>query len=134
MASSLEIHVEFSFKGENHACSAIVDLDELLSRHGNLPSFYVIIAGNNKIDTYSYLYEVMEQAEIVCGSAKGLAAQFLKNGHFDGEGFSAKWRENRILDLLGPVALRELDADLGTNPGLKAAMLEAYRLGLESGR
>ncbi len=132
MTSALEIHVEFSFRGETHRFQATVDLDEMLSKYDNPPSFYEIIAQHNKIDTYSYLYEVMEQAEIVFEKATGLAAQFLKEGRFDFEGFAAGWRENRILELLEPIAQRELGMGLDSNAAFRRALLEAYWLGKNS--
>ena len=132
MTSALEIHVEFSFRGETHCLQATVDLDEMLSRCDNLPSFYEIVAQHNKIDTHSYLYEVMEQAEIIFEKATGLAVQFLKEGCFDFEGFAARWHENRILDLLKPVAQRELGIELDSNAAFRRALLEAYWLGKNS--
>lgn len=132
MTSALHIHVEFSFRGETHYLQASVDLDDLLSKCDIQPPFYEIIAQQNKIDTYSYLYEVMEQAEIVFEKATGIATQFLKEGRFDFGGFAARWHENRILDLLRPIAQRELAVDLDSNAAFKRAMLEAYRLGKNS--
>ena len=131
--NSIRVAVEFSFKGENHLLSAVVDFDEMLSKYDILPSFHSILAKNNEIDTYSYLYEVMEEADLVFSDAAGLASRFLEEGHFDLEGFSGAWRENRMLDLLRPIAKRVLDADLDSDPKLREAMLEAYRLGRESG-
>ena len=132
MTNTLEIHVEFSFRGETHRFPATVDLDEMLSKCDILPSFYEIIAQHNKIDTYSYLYEVMEQAEIVFEKATGLAAQFLKEGRFDFGGFTARWRESRILDLLRPIAQRELGIELDSDAAFRRALLGAYWLGKNS--
>ena len=132
MTSTLEIHVEFSFRGETHCLRATVDLDDLLSKYDIQPPFHEIIAQHNKIDTYSYLYEVMEQAEIVFEKATGLAAQFINEGLFDFGGFAARWREDRILDLLKPIAQREIGVDLDSNAALARALLEAYRLGKSS--
>ncbi len=129
MNSSLEIHVEFSFKGEDHVFSEVLDLDEILQKSVISPSFHAIIAKNNDIDVHSYLFEVLEQAELVYVKATDLASGFLKEGYFDLEGFSEKWRESRTIDLLRPIALRELGIDPDSDPGLRAAMLEAYRLG-----
>ena len=132
MNNSLEIQVEFSYKGKDHVFSEAVDLDEIFKKCQTWPSFHEILAKNNDIDVHSYLFEVMEQADLVFVSATGLASEFLKNGHFDLEGFSGKWREERALDLLRPIALQELGMELDSIPGLKAAMLEAYRLGQSS--
>lgn len=130
--NSIKVAVEFSFKGEHHVLSAVVDFDELLSKYDILPSFHVIVAKHNEIDTYSYLYEVMGEADLEFSDATGLASRFLEEGHFDLEGFSGAWRENRVLDLLRPIAKRILDADLDSDPKLREAMLEAYRVGTNS--
>ncbi len=129
MKSGIKAEVEFSFKGENYALSSHVDLDEMLSRFDILPSFHAIIAKNNDIDTYSYLYEVMLEADLGFSDATGLASGFLKDGRFDMEGFSEKWKEDRVLNLLRPIAKRIMDADLDSDPMLREAMMEAYRLG-----
>lgn len=129
MENGIEVSVEFSFKGERYRLSSKVDLDEMLLKYDNIQSFHAIVAKNNEIDAYSYLYEVMEQADLVFEKATGLAAEFLGDGHFDLEGFSAKWRENRTLDLLRPLAKKALDVDLDSNPALRNVLLEAYRLG-----
>lgn len=133
MKSSIRVEVEFSFKGENYVLSASVNLDEMLSKYGIVPSFHGILAKNNDIDTYSYPYEVMEEADLEFSDATGLASRFLKDGRFDLEGFSRKWKESRMLDLLRPIAKRVLDADLDSDPKLREAMLEAYNSGRESG-
>ncbi len=127
--NSIKVAVEFSFKGESYALSAVVDFDEMLSKYDTMPSFHAILARKNDIDTYSYLYEVMEEADLEFSDATGLASQFLEEGRFDSEGFSGAWRESRVLDLLRPVAKRILDIDLDSDPKLREAMLEAYRLG-----
>lgn len=134
MKNSIDAHVEFSFKGETYAPFAAIDLDDLLEHHGSLPQIHALLAEKHGIDTYSYLYEVMQETEIVFDNAQGLAAQFLINGEFDMEAFTARWQENRILGLLQAVALRELGVDhLDQHPALKNALFQAYRLGNISG-
>jgi hypothetical protein len=130
MKNSIDAHVEFSFKGEAYAPFATIDLDGLLEQHGSFPQIHAHLAEKHGIDTYSYLYEVMQEAEIVFDNAQGLAAEFLINGEFDMEAFAASWQENRILSQLQAIATRELGIDdLGQHPALKNALFQAYRLG-----
>ncbi|PWB57835.1 MAG: hypothetical protein C3F18_03560 [Nitrosomonadales bacterium] len=134
MKNSIDAHVEFSFKGETYAPSATIDLDDLLEHHGSLPQIHALLAEKHGIDTYSYLYEVMQETEIIFSNAEGLAAEFLINGEFDMETFAARWQENRILGQLQAIALRELGVDhLDRHPALKNALFQAYRLGKISG-
>lgn len=133
MKNSIDAHVEFSFKGESYAPFATIILDELLEHHGTIPPLHAILAEKHGIDTYSYLYEVMEQAEIFFDNARGLATDFLINGKFDADAFVAQWQENRILVRLQAIALRELGLeDLEQHPALKNALFQAYLAGKAS--
>lgn len=134
MKNSIDAHVEFSFKGETYAPFATIDLDGLLEHHDSLPPIHAILAKRHGIDTYSYLYEVMQEAEIYFDNAQGLAVDFLINGDFDMEAFVARWQENRVQGLLQAIATRELGIDhLEQHQALKNALLQAYRLGKNSG-
>jgi len=134
MKSSIDARVTFSFKGEVYSPSSTLDLDACLERYGTLPSIHTLLANANGIDTYSYLYEVMEQAEIHFDNARGIAAECLKNGFFDVERFELKWRESRVLAPLQAIAEREMGvADLEQRAELKRALLQAYALGKEAG-
>ncbi len=133
MKNSIDAHVEFSFKGESYAPFATINLDEVLEHQGPLPPIHALLAEKNGIDTYSYLYEVMEQAEIVFDNPQGLAAEFLTNGTFDAEAFAARWQENQLLGRLQTIAAREMGIDdLAQHVPLKNALIEAYRAGKSS--
>lgn len=130
MKNAIEAHVEFSFKGESYSLSSTLDLDSLLAQHDELPDIHAILAHANQIDTYSYLYEVMQTEEIKFKNAQGSAANFLCDGHFDQVAFTANWQQGRILALLQPIATRTLDiADLDQHAELKNALIQAYNLG-----
>lgn len=133
MKNTIDARIEFSFKGETYTPSATIFLDELLEHHELLPPLHALLAEKHGIDTYSYLYEVMEEAEIVFSNAQGLAAEFLHNGAFDAEAFSVRWQESRALGQLQKIALRELGIDdLEQHPALKKALFQAYRAGKNS--
>jgi hypothetical protein len=130
MKNSIEAHIEFSFKGETYALASHIDLDQLMEHEQSFPSFHAILARDNKIDTYSYLYEVMLETEIRFANAQGIAADFLGDGEFDQEGFISAWQESKVLTLLQPIAARELGiANLDQHQGLKNALIQAYKLG-----
>ncbi len=111
-----------------------IDLDALMREHGSLPRLHHILAMTNDIDTYSYLYEVMEQSPIRFVNAQGAVADFVDNEALDIEGFQQQWRQSRIIDMLQSIASRELSVDdLENHPELKNALLEAYHCGKSAG-
>lgn len=133
MKNSIDAHIEFSFKGETHTLTSTLNLDEVLEKYFSLPSLHLVLAVEHGIDTYSYLYEVMQEEEIRFDNAQGLAAEFLNDGVFDLEGFIARRGEGHLIDSLHAIALREMGIeDLDQHPQLKNALIQAYRLGMET--
>jgi len=130
LSNSIDAHIDFSFKGKTYALTSTLDLDRLLAQHDSFPALHAILAKEHGIDTYSYLYEVMQETEIEFQNAQGIAAEFLIDGQFDPEAFAANWRDNKIAALLQPIATSELGiTDLNQNPGLKNALIQAFNLG-----
>jgi hypothetical protein len=130
MKNSIQVETRFSYQGENHHPSAQVDLDLLMRQDITSPSFYIILARENRIDTYSYLYEVMEQSELSFNNPTGVAADCLVDGHFDMEAFNTKWREQQISTSLQSIARSELGIeDLEKHQDINRALTKAYRLG-----
>ncbi|MBI5430314.1 MAG: hypothetical protein HY938_07640 [Nitrosomonadales bacterium] len=133
MKNSIDAHIEFSFKGETHSLTSTLDLDQLFEYRDSLPAIHALLAREHGIDTYSYLYEVMQAEEIEFRNAQGIAADFMADGVFNHEAFAAGWQDRKILTLLQPIASRELDiADLEQNQALKNALIQAYNLGRET--
>jgi hypothetical protein len=133
MKNSIDAHIEFSFKGETHSMTSSIDLNVLMENNNSLLSVHSILAKEHDIDTYSYLYEVMQETEIEFKNAQGIAAKFLHDGTFDYDGFASSWQEHNVLALLKPIASRELGiADLDQHQGLKNALVQAYNLGKQS--
>lgn len=135
MANRIDASVEFSFKGETHSPSAAIDLDAAMNGDGHLTDLHRTIAQANGIDTYSYLYEVMESHDILFANATGMAAEFLVGGHFDTAAFEQRWQTERKLSVLRPIAKRHLAVDaLEQHPDVMAALLDAYDAGRDSHR
>ncbi|MDD4928654.1 MAG: hypothetical protein PHP85_05175 [Gallionella sp.] len=131
--NSIEAGVEFSFRGVDYTHTVTIDLDELLRQHDAPPSIHVILARQHGIDTYSYLYEVMQEADIEFSRPQGYAKDYLKDGKFDLPFLAANWQSAKTTALLQPIALRELGIeDLYLHPALWRALLEAYNLGRSS--
>ena len=124
------VSVEFSFKGENYHYATVVDLDQLLRQHDEMPSIHEILAKKYQVDSYSYLYEVMLEAELEFRDPHGLAVNYLTEGKFDLPSLATNWPEAKALILLQPVVKEELGiTDLNLHPALRRALIEAYNLG-----
>ncbi len=124
--------VEFSFKGETHTLNTVLKLDEMLVKHIDLASLHHALAVENGIDTYSYLFEVLQQEEIFFSHPQGDAARYLHDGQFDFATYVSDHQSDELFAPLQAIAAREMGiADLADHPQLKQALLCAYQLGLE---
>jgi len=133
MKNSIDAHMDFSFKGEVYQLDSTLDLDQVQDKFITLSSLYQVMAVEHRIDTYSYLYEVMQEAEIHFNNPQGNTTEFLNNGVFDLDGYIAKQGESNLMDTLQAIALRELGIEnLEQHPQLKRALTRAYQLGMES--
>lgn len=133
MKNKLMASVVFYFKGERYAPAMLLDLDELMRRAGGLGNLHHTIAVANNIDAYSYEYEMMLAEEIHFSRPEGMAAEFVADGCFDIEGFTAKWQEQQVVKAVRPIAERCVGvSDLDSKPKLKAALIAAYLAGKEA--
>lgn len=133
MKNSVVATVEFYFKGEKYSPSITLDLDSLMESQGAIPPLHATIAKQNGIDTYSYLYEVMEVEDIHYDQAEGMAAEFVVDGVLDVEGLMRQWRHNRAVGVIEPIAKRCMGVeDLEQQPELKQALAEAYEAGRQA--
>ncbi len=130
MKNNITAHIHFSFKGEVHQPSAVLDLDELMEKFQGLPNLHLEIARVSGIDTFSYLYEAMEMHPITFSDGRGLAVQCLQDGMFDFKAFEGLWHEQQVMEVLAPIALQYLGIeDLNEIPAVRDALQEAYRHG-----
>lgn len=134
---SIEVSVKFSYQGKDYAPSLQVNLEQLLEKSSQLPSFYLLIAQANNIDTYSYLYEVMEQSHIIFTKPQGLASDFTHDNQFNSEDFCCAFAQLKLENKLQHIVNTEMaglkygvDLDLTENKPLKNALLKAYQLGI----
>ena len=133
IANSIDAHIEFSFKGESYDLTSTLDLDRVLEKYLTLPSLHIVLAVEHGIDTYSYLYEVMQEEEIRFDNAQGMAADFLTDSVFDLDGYTAHWGESHRIVPLQVIAQQEMGIEnLEQHPQLKSALLRAYQLGIEA--
>lgn len=130
MNNSIVVSVRFSFKGENFDLSAPLDLDAMLTRGEQAVDLHHLLARHNDVDTYSYLYEVMEATPLTFSAATGFANTFVTDGEFDLAAFTRHWQEQQILATLARIAREEMGVDdLASAAPLRSALLAAYLAG-----
>ncbi len=130
MDNSVDVSVEFSFKGEDYHYATHLDLDLMLRQHDAMPDIHDILAKQHGVDTYSYLFEIMQGAEIKFSNPLGVATEYLTDGEFNQTAFEKNWQSAKTCLLLRSIAERELGiADLTAHHALQRALIEAYNLG-----
>ncbi|MDH5611223.1 MAG: hypothetical protein OEY66_02045 [Gammaproteobacteria bacterium] len=133
MKNSIVISVEFFFKGQKLSPSMVIDLDAHIQSKNDLQSLYPQLARSNNIDLYSYEYEILQAENLVFSDAKGLAKSFLSEGTFNIDAFERALHEQNVIEAVSGVARSILSIDdLDTEPVLKTALIEAYKLGQQS--
>lgn len=132
--NTIRAHIAFSFKGETYDLDAVIDLDNYPTDPEEAPNFHLLLAQAAGIDTYSYLYEVLESDDIEFSDATGLAAQCCRDGCFDWAEFARKRGEEGDWQVVRRIAEPLLPSHaLDDDPELKTALLAAYRAGKTGG-
>ena len=130
MKNQISISMEFYFKGKKHSPSMVIDLNTHIQTNNNYESLYTLLANNNSIDLYSYEYEMMLAEELKFSDATGLAKLFVVDGKFDFVAFNQARHDEIITKAISNIASEHLSVDdLSLQPDIKAALLEAYKLG-----
>lgn len=130
MKNRIEAHIAFSYQGKDYDLTSTIDLDTMMKNQKEFPDFHMMLAQQNSVDTYSYLYEVMESHEITFSNATGIAKSCLTNYQFDLENFKKLWQEDVAFTTLQRIANKHLSiTDLNQQPKLKDALLEAFMEG-----
>jgi hypothetical protein len=130
MKNSIDAAVEFSFKGVDYHYTTCLDLDLLFRQHDAMPSIHVMLARAHSVDTYSYLYEVMQEEEIAFSNPQGTARDYVVDGEFDQSALATNWQNAQAAALVQPIAEAELGiTSLDLHPDIKRALVAAYILG-----
>lgn len=133
MKNTIDVQTEFSFKGEDYLCAATLDFDDLLQQHDDLPVIHELLAHKHGIDTYSYLFEVMEVADLEFSNPQGLAVRYMKDGEFDLEALDYDWYKHKAEMQVRMIAAEKMGiTDLEQHPALQRALMDAYKLGKQT--
>jgi len=120
-------NTEFYFKGVRYAPSAVIDMDVCMRHAEPMVQIYQTLASENGIGLHSYEFDVMVMEAIEFTEPSGLVAGFLNDGALDLDGLHQAWQQQKIHNLLQPIAHRHMGIEnLDDHPALKAALIEAY--------
>jgi hypothetical protein len=128
--NTVRARLSFSFKGETYDLDSVIDLDRAVGGPEDAPNFHRLLAKAAGIDTYSYLYDVLESHDIEFSDAVGAAARCCRDGGFDWPQFTQARGDERDWQAASAAAEPILGArDWDAEPLLKAALLAAYGAG-----
>ena len=133
--NTIKVTIPFSFKGNEFTPSSIIDLDTFILGDQTLNSVYQLVANENKIDNYSYEYEVLESSPKIFSEPTGIAAEFISENGFDLEGFKQQQGAGNIFQEVQAISTELLnidDLDADSNKALKKALMAAYTAGKAS--
>jgi len=130
MSDRVTLTIRYSFRGETHAPSVTLDLDQAMRNDGKLPDFLLALAKANDIDPYSYDYEMLPFGEFSYSDAEGLAADCIDGDRFDREAFEQRWREREVFEAVAKIAREHLGIErLEPDSAEARALLAAVEYG-----
>lgn len=131
--NSITVTIPFSFKGQEYTPSAIIDMDVYTQRNQNFNSLFHMVAQENKIDRFSYEFEVLESSPLFFSQATGAAVSFLLENKFDLDGYIEDRKTRDVQEKLQNIASEILQVDkLEENEPLANALIQAYQAGVQS--
>ena len=131
--NTIKATIPFSFKGKEYSPSTIIDLDVYTRTNHDFSFLFHLVASENKIDRFSYEYEVLESSPILLSQPTGLAIQFLSENSFDFAGFINARKTMLVQETLQNIASEILQIDnLEENELINNALFKAYQAGKES--
>ncbi|BBP01481.1 hypothetical protein [Sulfuriferula nivalis] len=129
MKNTVEVYTEFDYQGASFKPTMTLDLDVYIKSLEDISAIPVLLAKANRIDSYSYQYEILLDSPLYYSNATGLAAEFVVDAEFDFAGFLAANSEGNLVSQLQKIAQQELGiADFSEHASLKQALLRAYHL------
>jgi len=130
MKNTIKVTIPFSFRGLEHTPSSIIDLDVFILGDQTLDNVFQLVANENKIDNYSYQYEVLESSPKIFSDPTGIACDFLSKDGFNLKAFKEQRNENNDLQTLNTIANEFLNiGNLEDYPEIRQALMAAYETG-----
>jgi len=128
--NTIKATIPFSFKGLEHSPSVVIDLDVFSQGEQTIDNIFHLVANENKIDNYSYEYEMLESAQVFFSEPTGIANEFMSENTFDLEGFKQRLNETQYLNTLQDIAKQTMGIEhLEENEALKSALKKAFEAG-----
>jgi len=133
MKNTIKVTIPFSFKGVEYSPSSIINLNIFSQGEQTIDNVFHLVANENKIDNYSYEYEVLQASTLHFSDATGLAEAFVANGNFDLEGFKQSLNQEQLLNTLQTIAKQTMNIEnFEEHETLKLALEQAYHAGKNS--
>lgn len=132
MKNTVIVQVNYSFKGENFSPSLRFELDKFAKQNNDFSSLYLQIAQYNKIDSYSYAYEVMQSSELLFHSPTGNVIDFIDNGKCDLNAYQYQLNQQIMFNQLEAIAadiLGIIDIHTKEHQAISKALAQAYLVG-----
>ncbi|MCK5895525.1 MAG: hypothetical protein KAG20_01905 [Cocleimonas sp.] len=135
MKNTVIAQVNYSFKGENFTPSILLEIDLFAAQYADFSSLCRTIAQQNKIDTYSYAYDIMDSSALVFHSPKGNIVDFVIEGCCDLKAYQQFLKQNEMHQIVEKVAANILgieDIYLKENEKIKQALDKVYQAGMKA--
>jgi len=134
MNNSITISVEFDYKGVHFSPSLKLDLEKETIKTESMDYLYALLARHNKIDLYSYEYEIMQASPIIFSEPNGIIEAYVKDGKLDFDGFTMARERADIIENIQVLLdtnpdLKMLNDRLEETPELIDLFINIYRLG-----
>ena len=126
MKDSVTVTVPFSFKGQ--VLSPSLSLNLAQHSVASLSNIIHLVATENKIDSYSYEYEVLESSAVVFSNATAGASAFLSGTEFDIKAYY-QWLDSKQVGLHLQAIVAQALGDGAWNKDLEAVLYQAYEYG-----
>jgi hypothetical protein len=134
MKNTIKVTIPFSFKGVEYTPSSTIDLDLFTLGDQTIDSVFQLVANENKIDNYSYEYEVLESATKFFSEPTGLAGDYLSDNQFDLVGFKQGQKQSNINQVVQQIATEFLEInnlDDVAHKDIQQALIKAYQAGFK---
>ncbi|NPA71476.1 MAG: hypothetical protein GXO35_01480 [Gammaproteobacteria bacterium] len=133
MDNKITVVMDFSYVGEEHHFEAEIKLPPHL---GGLSEFAHsiprVIGRQNKVDSYSYMYEVMDCTPVQVVAAEGYVAKFLEAGAMPLHDFLAACSEVTTERLMQHIAETYLAKGCDQDQ-VHQALMAAFQIGFSAG-
>jgi len=128
MVNSVDVALEFYFKGEKFTPQATIDLDAYFQSGKDMVYIYDALAKSIGLNEHRHEYDVMVMQDIVFSNPQGIAQDYVFDGQVDWQGLKQAWQtQTEKDDILALAKSHFTDEELENNPKVLEALVQAYK-------